>query len=196
MEHDNKVNVPFASPKRERETPSFVWGEKNWAGPLRGRIKKDGQVAGLFPQDPKGPRSKEEERKIPGVCVYLGAPNHHRCVHHFSPLLTHTHTHDWRLFKHEFPLLSLPSSQRKKVCSEKKPSGAIFASAIISVNVFLSANCSPSRQQETKKIQVGTQPKWHVVSFIMLCSFQRQRSCKILFLLSIIQSIFLQVRFF
>jgi hypothetical protein len=92
MEHDNKVNVP-SSPAQEEEkkTPSFVWGgKKRIELALEGRIKKDGQVAGLFPHHKT---QKKKKKKIPGVCVCIwGLLTTTGASTIFPSLNTHTHT--------------------------------------------------------------------------------------------------------
>jgi hypothetical protein len=76
------VNVPSSPAQEEKKNTFFCLGriEKNWAGPW-GENQERWPGRWPFPtsQDPK----EEEEENTWCVCVYLGAPNHHRCVHHF-----------------------------------------------------------------------------------------------------------------
>ena len=74
MEHDNKVSVPLLHARpdpKEKHLLLFGQNRKELSWPLREESRKMARSLAFSHIT----RPKEEE--------WCGAPNHHRCVHHF-----------------------------------------------------------------------------------------------------------------
>ena len=147
--------------QREREKHLLLFKEKRIElDPWGEESRKMARSLAFSHKTQKGRDPKKKKGKyLVCVCIW-GLLTTTGASTIFPSLNTHTHTHDWRLFKHEFPFfffffLFHHHNEKKGVQWEEKPSGAIFALPIISVNIFLSANCSPKSSTRNEEEDPG-----------------------------------------